>query len=598
MDIFSLFTLLGGLGFFLYGMSLMGSGLKTVAGGRLESILEKLSSTPLRGMLLGTVVTAIIQSSSATTVMVVGFVNSGIMKLSQAIGVIMGANIGTTATGWLLSLAGLEGTSVWVNLMKPTTFAPVLVLVGAAMNMFAKDRKKRSYGSILLGFGTLMCGMSMMSGAASPLADQPEFIAVLTLFENPLFGVLAGTVMTAVIQSASASIGILQALAITGTITYGAAIPLVLGMCIGACAPVLLSSIGANKNGKRTALIYLLFNAIGTIVFMVLFYPLDAIFQFRFLDQTATIFGVAVVNTVFNVFATVILLPLVGRLERLTCVLVRDDHVPQADAANGESLLDERFLASPGFALEQCKNVVSQMADMVVFNVSAAIGMIEHFDPEIEKAVVQNEDRADKYEDILGTYLVKLSARSLTEAQSREITRLLHSIGDLERISDHSLNVLELAREIHEKEITFSPGAVRELETLISAVIEILQLSAEAFQHDDVATASRVEPLEEVIDMLCDELKARHVVRLQQGVCTTKIGFVFNDLIANFERVADHCSNIAVYLIRLKEKGKDYDVHRYLKGIKTPENADLNRMFDEYRQRYYGELAGEERVKV
>lgn len=598
MSILNVINLLGGLAFFLYGMSLMGSGLKKTAGGRLEEILARLSSTPLRGVLLGTAVTAIIQSSSATTVMVVGFVNSGIMQLRQAIGIIMGANIGTTATGWILSLAGINGDNIWITLLKPTTFSPIIALFGTILIVFIHDNRKKSLGSILLGFAILMYGMSAMSSAASPLAESEAFVSILTMFADyPALGVLAGALITALIQSSSASVGILQALALTGAVTYSTAIPLILGMDIGACVPVLLSAIGANKNGKRTALIYLYFNLIGSILFMIVFYTSNAIYGaatsgsgFPFVSSLANASGIAVVNTVFKLFAAAVLLPFVNKLEKLAIMSVPDDKKaavhPREDVSE---LLDERFLNSPGYALAQCKNVVNQMAELDVYNINAAISLLDEFDEEAGESITLNEDIVDEYEDKLGTYLIKVSSLSLTDAESRDVSKLLHSIGDFERISDHSINLYETAQEISQKEISFSSDARRELDIMSDAVSEILRVSVQSFQRDDSALASSVEPLEEVINLLCEELKTRHIERLRNGICTIETGFVFNDIISNYERVADHCSNIAVCVIRLKDEM--YDTHEYLRDIKTSDTGDYKEMYEDYKAKYYDRLA-------
>lgn len=588
MDIiFNLFTLAGGLGFFLYGMSLMGTGLKKTAGGKLESLLEKLSSTPLKGMLLGTFVTAVIQSSSATTVMVVGFVNSGLMKLSQAIGVVMGANIGTTATGWILSLAGISSDNFFIKLLKPTSFAPLIVLAGAVMMMFCKSSKKISIGSIILGFGTLMVGMTTMSEAVSPLASSEAFINIMTLFKNPLLCLLAGILLTAVIQSSSASIGILQALALTGVITYGMSVPLILGMDIGACAPVLISGIGATKNGKRTSLIYLCFNLIGSVLFMTVFYCLNAFVEFPILSEAATPAGIAVFNTIFKVAVTAVLLPFVKLLEKLTRFLIKDS---KEDVRKNEisELLDDRFLQSPGFALEQSRTVVSHMADISQENILMALSLLGTYDDTVAEKLTVNEDMVDDIEDKMGTYLLKLSSHNLSESESREVSKLLHSIGDFERISDHALNLLGNASEIREKHLSFSAEAQTELHIIQSAITEILGMTVISFKNNDLETAARVEPLEQIIDLVCDELKNRHISRLQHGKCTIEQGFVFNDIIANYERISDHCSNIAVGVIRLQSEL--YDTHEYLKKIKSGEESAFNNEYEADKEKYYSAL--------
>ncbi len=582
MDIKDLIELLGGLGLFLYGMTLMGTGLKAVAGGKLQMILEKLSSTPLKGLLLGTAVTAIIQSSSATAVMVVGFVNSGIMKLSQAIGVIMGANIGTTATGWILTLAGVEGA------IKPTDLAPIIVLITAMVMMFAKDVMKKQIASILFGLSVLMWGMSFMSGASDKLMEIPEFTSIITLFSNPFFGILIGTVITAIIQSSSASVGILQVLSATGVLSYTTCIPIIIGVNIGACVPVLLSSIGANKNGKRTALIYLIFNVLGSIIFMACLYGVDAFVHFTFLQETATAtsMGIAVINTVFKVVSAAALMPFTRRLEHLVRWMVKDssgskDLKGQRDIAE---ILDERFFTNPGYAVQQCKNVVDRMAELANKNIAAAIKQLYAFDPQAGKEIIANEELTDEYEDKLGTYLVKLSSQTLTDSDSKVVSKLLHSIGDFERLSDHALNIYKAAEEIHSKKINFSEDADRELVTINKAVGEILEITVQAFKEDSSELAARVEPLEQVIDIICGGLKSRHIDRLQKGICTIETGFVFNDLINDYERISDHCSNIAVCIIRLADK--DYNVHEYLNSIKNHGNQEFDLMFNDYKAKY------------
>ena len=585
MELKNLIELLGGLGLFLYGMSLMGTGLKAVAGGKLQMILEKLSSTPFRGLLLGTVVTAIIQSSSATTVMVVGFVNSGIMKLSQAIGVIMGANIGTTATGWVLTLAGIEGD----NVIKPTSLAPIIVLIAAVVIMFAKNVKRKQIASIVLGFSVLMWGMSFMSEAAKPLSQMSQFTSVLTLFSNPFFGVLIGAVVTAVIQSSSATVGILQALSVTGTLTYATCIPIIIGMDIGACVPVLLSSIGANKNGKRTALVYLLFNLIGSIVFMVALYGVNALVNFSFMASTAnaTSTGIAVVNTVFKVFAAALLLPLTKKLEKLVKWIVKDTAGAHKGQRDITELLDERFFTNPGYAVQQCKNVVDKMAELAQENISSALEQLDSFNAQAGKELLEKEELTDEYEDKLGTYLVKLSSLTLTDQANREVSKLLHSIGDFERLSDHALNLYRAAEEIHNKKIDFSKDADDEIDNINRAIREILDITVQAFKNDDPILAAKVEPLEQVIDIICSDLKAHHIERLQKGVCTIETGFVFNDLINNYERISDHCSNVAVCIIRLKDK--DYNIHEYLNQIKNHGSEEFDAMFEGYKAKYLAE---------
>lgn len=589
MTVFDVISLLGGLAFFLYGMSLMGSGLKKMAGGRMEEILEKLSSSPVRGLLLGTVVTALIQSSSATTVMVVGFVNSGIMQLRQAIGVIIGANIGTTATGWILTLSGVSGDSLLLSLLKPTTFSPILALIGTIFICFIKNPRKKHLGSILLGFAILMYGMSAMSSAADPLAKSQGFVSVITTFSKyPVLGMLVGAALTALIQSVSAGVGILQALSLTGGITYATALPLILGMSIGACVPVLLSSIGANKNGRRAALVYLYFNVIGVALFLAIFYTSNAFLHFDFVTAAATSVGIAICNTAFKLFSAIVEIPFTRGLEKLTVLTVPDANDNTQKPEEVSELLDERFLSSPGYALAQCKNVVNQMAELDMFNISTAITLIDEYDEESGESITLNEDIIDQYEDKLGGYLLKLSSCSLTDIQSGNVSKLLHSISDFERISDHSVNLLAAAKELYDKEISFSGDAVDELEVISSAIEEILRNAITSFQRDDIQLAATVEPLEEVIDLLCTTLRENHIERLRAGECTIENGFIFNDIISNYERIADHCSNIAVCVIRMKDEASDF--HEYLRDLKSSDNSEYKELYNEYVGKYYDAL--------
>ncbi len=579
MDIFSVLSLLGGLALFLYGMNVMGAGLEKISGGKLESILQKMTNNPLKGVLLGAGVTAIIQSSSATTVIVVGFVNSGIMKLSQAIGIIMGANIGTTVTAWILSLSQIEGESFFLNLLKPDSFSPILALIGVALIMFSKDGRKKDIGGIFAGFAVLMFGMSAMSDAVKPLADVPEFANILLMFSNPVLGILAGAVLTAIIQSSSASVGILQALTITNGITYGSAIPIILGQNIGTCATALISCIGARKNAKRAALVHLYFNIIGSIVFLTVFYGANAIFKFSFIDQSIDAANVAVIHTAFNVFSTVILLPFNKGLEKLAKLTIREK-----DSEQTGPVLEERFLNTPAFAIEQCKNETVKMAVLARDTLIDAISVIGAYD--VKKAVMieENEKMIDLYEDKLGTYLVKVSSRSMTEEDSREASKLLHSIGDFERIGDHAVNILRVAKEMRDKNVHFSDQASTEICVMTNAVTEILNLTVEAFEANDLSLAAKIEPLEQVIDGLKAEIKMRHVARLKDGTCTIELGFILSDLITNYERVSDHCSNIAVCLIQIKNSA--LDTHGYLDEIRSADNVEFNNYFKEYKEKY------------
>lgn len=583
MDIFDVLTMLGGLALFLYGMHTMGEGLTKVSGGKLERILEKLTSNPIKAVLLGAMVTAVIQSSSATTVMVVGFVNSGIMKLNQAIGIIMGANIGTTITAWILSLSGIESDSLFMQFLKPSNFAPVLALVGIVFIMFLNSQKKKDIGMILIGFAVLMFGMDTMSGAVKPLADVPEFTGVLTMFSNPVLGMLAGAFLTAVIQSSSASVGILQALCATGSITYGTAFPIILGQNIGTCVTALISSIGASKNARRAALVHLYFNIIGTTVFMILFYSIHAVVTFDFFGDVAGPAGIAVIHTVFNVFATLILLPFARGLEKLAYITIREDEDEKEKKEMG-SLLDERFLEQPAFAMERCRQVAAAMAELSQKALTEAISLITRYDEKKAKAVYRMEDEVDHYEDLLGSYLVKLSSRNLTEKDSRSLSTILHCIGDFERISDHAINIEEAARKLYEQKLKFSEKAVGEVQVFTRAVTDILNLSIRAFEEEDEELANDIEPLEEVVDRLNKKMKKRHVKRLQNGKCSIETGLILSDLATNFERVADHCSNIGVCVIQIKEDV--FDTHEYLDTLDKGEDTYFNQKYKEYKNIY------------
>ena len=576
MSVLDILTMIGGLALFLYGMEVMGNGLSKASGGRMERILEKMTGNVLKSVLLGAGVTAVIQSSSATTVMVVGFVNSGIMKLSQAVGVIMGANIGTTVTSWLLSLTGIQGDNLILTLMKPSSFSPVLAVIGVAFLMFSKNEKKKDVGTILVGFSVLMFGMETMSDAVKPLADVPEFTNILLMFKNPLLGMLAGMILTAVIQSSSASVGILQSLCVTGAVSYGAAIPIIMGQNIGTCVTALLSSIGASRNARRTAFVHLYFNIIGTALFMIVFYSLNFVLKFGFVDEIANPAGIAVIHSIFNVLATLVLLPFHGVLEKLAIATVRDTEEEAGYAAEEEEqadallLLDERFIEKPGLAMENCREVAVRMAEISKKALFTAMELLLDYDEKKAEHVLKLEDEVDRYEDKMGTYLIRLSSRNLSEKDSKMLSMLLHCIGDLERISDHAVNIMESAQEMASKNITFSDKGEAELEVYSRAVHDIIDMSIEAFANDDAAMARQVEPLEEVIDQLNDELKRRHVERLRSGECSMEMGFVLSDITINYERVADHCSNIAVCLLRIHENA--FDVHQYLDELK--ENKD------------------------
>ncbi|MBS7225699.1 MAG: Na/Pi cotransporter family protein [Clostridiaceae bacterium] len=580
MNIFDVLSLFGGLALFLFGMSVMGDGLEKSAGSKLKTILERLTSSPLKGFVLGLAVTAVIQSSSATTVMVVGFVNSGIMSLRQAIGIIMGANVGTTVTSWILSLSGIQGDSFFVKMLKPSSFSPILAVLGIVLYMFVKSSKKKDIGSILLGFAVLMFGMDTMSSAVAPLKDVPEFTNILLLFSNPILGVLAGAVLTAIIQSSSASVGILQALSATGQITFGSAIPIILGQNIGTCATAMLSSVGTNKNARRTAVVHLYFNIIGTLVFLTGFYALKTIFDFQFVNDSINQVGIAVVHTVFNLTCTAVMLPFAGVLERLACATIKDEE----NAEDEFQLLDERLMVTPPVAIEQCRKLTIKMAEKSERAMDQALSLVRNFDPEVYNTVRETESRIDVYEDRLGTYLVKLSAHSLSQADSREVSRLLHTIGDFERISDHAVDIAKAAEEMHNKEIHFSDDAQGEIDVISSAVRRVLHMSIESFTSGDVNLAFQVEPLEQVVDHLRSVMKNRHVARLQEGSCTIELGFIFSDLLTSFERVSDHCSNIAACMIELQHGS--YDTHEYLNSIKNGQNSEFVEIYNDFLKEY------------
>lgn len=587
MDIFSVLSMIGGLAMFLYGMETMGDGLAKTAGGKLEQILEKLTSTPIKGVLLGAAVTAVIQSSSATTVMVVGFVNSGIMKLSQAVGIIMGANVGTTVTSWIVSLAGIESNNILLQFLKPTSFCPILALIGIIFIMFTKDEKKHDIGGILLGFAVLMFGMDTMSNAVKPLADVPEFTGILTMFSNPLLGMLAGAILTAVIQSSSASVGILQALCATGSVTFGTALPIIMGQNIGTCITALISAIGAKKNAKRAAFVHLYFNIIGTVLFMIVFYTLNAFLHFAFLGQATNAAGVAVIHSVFNVIATVCLLPFHRLLEKLATITVRgnDEDEEEMEGLPTElALLDERFLEKPAFAVGHCVTVARKMAELTEESLVLATNLLDHYDKKTAKRVAVLESQIDTFEDMLGTYMIKLSSKPLSVADNQTITTILHCSGNFERISDHAMNICETAQEMHKKELVFSEKASAELQTYTQALRKIVSMTMQAFNTDDYDLAKHVEPLEDVIDGINSKAKKHHIKRLQKGKCTIALSVPFEDLLTNFERVSDHCSNVAVCMIQTKDDV--YDTHEYLDTLKENNTPEFRAMYKEYKEKY------------
>lgn len=586
MDLKDVFSLITGLALFLFGMNAMGDGLKRVAGNKLETLLWKLSSTPAKGVVLGTGVTAVIQSSSATSCMVVGFVNSGMMKLKQAIGIIMGANIGTTATAWILSLSSVESGSDgpwWTQLLSTTFISAVFALIGVLFMMLAKKATLKHTGDIMLGFAVLMSGMKMMSGAMDGLGENPMFEEMMSSFDNPLLGILAGTIITAILQSASASIGILQSLAITGAVSNATALYLTIGMCIGASMPVLLSAIGATLNGKRASIIYLIFNTIGAIILTPICFGLDTAFSFPFMQYSADAVSISIINTAFNAATTVLLLPFVAQFEKLVCWFIKD-----TGSGNKEydilDRLDERFLTNSALAIEQSRDVLVEMAQKSQRNLFRAIALLKEYNEKEYDVVLEKEEVIDKFEDRLGTYLVKITGLDLNHQQTREVSKFLHTIGDFERIADHSVNIAYVAKEINEKQLSFSHEANRELATLANAVEEIVNLSITCFLDPGNPLVFRVEPLEEMIDFLCDELKLRHINRVQNGNCTLGQGFVFSDLVTNYERIADHCSNIAVALIELNQDAMD--IHAYLHEVKENKNQEFTRLYDEYKVKY------------
>ncbi len=568
MDIFDFLTMVGGLALFLYGMRVLGDGLKKASGGKMEHILEKLTSNKLMAVLLGAGVTAVIQSSSATTVMVVGFVNSGIMKLAQATGVILGANVGTTVTAWILSLTEVDGTSFLLRFLKPTSFSPILAIVGVILISTGKKNRQKDIGTIMVGFAVLMTGMNTMSSAVTPLASEPGFIRFLLAFSNPVLGMLVGIALTAFIQSSSASIGILQALSVTGAVSYSTAIPIILGANVGACATALISSVGAGRNGRRAALIHLYFNIIKTVTFMVVFYAVDAVMEFAFMGRPASALGIAVIHTTFNVASVVLIFPFSSVLEKLVTFTIpiseEEEKARECDKKEIQ-LLDARFLSTPSFALEVCKNVAAEMVDISREALFLAIQMLDKYDEDSANKVIELENVVDHYDDEIGSYLVKLSSRHLTERDSQQLSVLLHSIGDFERISDHAINIMESAKEMNEKQLSFSRKAQEELSIYTGAIRDIVNTAVKVFREEDLKLAEMIEPMEEVIDFLSIEVKKRHMKRLRKGKCTIEMGFVLSDITTNYERVSDHCSNIALSLLQMNEE--NFETHEYQENI-------------------------------
>ncbi len=578
MDIFNVLSMIGGLCLFLFGMNLMGQALERRAGGKMHSVLTKMTTNKFAGFLTGCGVTAVIQSSSATTVMVVGFVNSGLMALKQAVNVIMGANVGTTVTGWILSLGGISGDSMWVRLLKPSSFTPVLALIGIILYMFTKKHTKKDTGMILLGFTTLMFGMETMTTAVSGLADVPEFQQLFLMFKNPVLGLLAGALLTAIIQSSSASVGILQALAMTGQVSYGAAIPIIMGDAIGTCVTAMLSSVGAKKEAKRAAVVHLLFNIIGATVWLGIYSIIKAVLAPAILDSSATLVGIAVVNTAFKVLSTVLLLPMSSLLEKLAIKIV-----PDAKYEEKTVKLDTRLLATPPLALGQARSVTVEMAEKAVSALKNAIGTFTEYSKEKAEQIRTDEDLCDELEDTLGTYLIKLSAEQLGQKESEEATALLKVLGDFERISDHAVNILESAEELRDKNLTFTEEAIKEYDVISSAVIEVLESAVKAFRENDSAAATKVEPLEQVIDALKEQLRTNHILRMQDGKCTAQVGFVWADILTNLERVSDHCSNIAGCVIDTAKH--NLNVHELLRATRHG-NEEYDEMFREYSEKY------------
>lgn len=583
MGITNILSLLSGVALFLFGMSQMGDGLKKAAGEKLELILYKLTSTPLKGVLLGTAVTAIIQSSSATSVMVVGFVNAGMMKVAQAIGIIMGANIGTSVTGWILCLSYIDGSSGVAQILSTATISAVVAIVGILFKMVAKKVSMKNVGDIMLGFSILMVGMQMMSGAMSPLKSDPDFIELLTMFSNPFVGIIVGILFTAVLQSASASIGILQALSVMGGMTFASAFPITMGIGVGAAVPVLLSSIGTNKNGKRTALIYLLNDLFGMVFWSIAFYSVNAFVHFDFLDMVMSPVSIAILNSVFRVATVVILFPFIKWIEKLVFLLVKDAPEELEDFADFD-LLEERFLAYPALAIGQSHTAMNGMAKKARKNVIRAINLLSEFSENKYQKVQEKENLIDKYEDQLGTYLMQLTGREMTEPQAQQVSILLHSVSDFERLGDHAVNIAETANELHEKKVSFSEEANKELKVLENAVREIIQITVTSFERHDNQLAIQVEPLRELIIALCDELKSRHVARLRKGMCEWKQGFPFNNLLTDFERIAAHCSNIALAMIEAETAS--FDMHKYEKSIREKSNAEYVRLYESFEDKY------------
>lgn len=579
MDIFNVLSLIGGLALFLFGMNYMGTSLERLGGGKFESILEKMTNNPIKGVLLGAGVTAVVQSSSAVTVMAVGFVNSNIMSLSQVTGIIMGANIGTTITSWILSLTGIDSDNIFISLLKPSSFTPILAIIGIMITMISKNEKKKNIGSILLGFSVLMYGMDAMSAAVAPLKDVPEFTQILTMFKNPILGVLAGAILTAIIQSSSASVGILQALSMTGSISVAAAFPIILGQNIGTCVTALISSIGTNKNAKRTGVIHLVFNVVGVALAMILFYGANAIIGLGFLDEAVNGVTIAIIHTVFNIFSTVVLFPFAKQLEKLACLIV-----PEKSNDSSSTLIEERFIMSPSYALDKVKEKCNEMGSLAQGNVELCFDVLKDYSKDTAKQIKTNETKLDNFEDELETYLVKISAMDLSIDDSVKLSKLTHAIGNFERIGDYGVNILKTKTRMNEGNIEFSEEAINGLTVMGNAVSEIITNSVTAFANDDIELARTVEPLEQVINNIKVELRAMHSKRLENDICSFEKGMLFFDIINSFERIADHCSNLAVCVIELSQRS--YQTHSYLKEVKSQNNKTFSKAFEEYLDKY------------
>lgn len=579
MSILNIFTLLGGLALFLFGMSTMSNGLEKTAGGKLEKILRKMTDKPIKALILGAGITATIQSSSAVTVMLVGLVNSGIMQLGQAIGVIMGSNIGTTVTAWLLSLAGIESDNIFVSLLKPSSFSPIVAFIGILLIMVAKKQKLKDIGSICMGFAVLMFGMEFMSDSMSPLAEMEEFRNLMVMFNNPLLGLAVGVIMTAIIQSSSATVGILQALSLTGALSYNMAIPIIMGQNIGTCITAVISSIGVSKNAKRVSVVHVYFNLIGTAILLSAFYGANAVFDFAFADSSIDPAGIAVVHSIFNIVTTVVLFPFSKQLEKLAVKTVKDKN-----EKTEETFIDDRLLGTPALAVSECRNYTVEMGKKAIETLLDSVSLVSEFDSKLAESVVENEGILDNYEDKLGTFLVKVSAQELTNEDSNTVSTLLHAIGDFERIGDHAVNIMKTAKEINEKGISFSDEAKKELAVAENAIREILEITRIAFSENKPEIALEVEPLEQVIDGLLKKIKSRHISRLTDGNCTIELGFILSDLITNYERVSDHCSNIAVCVIRISDSM--FDIHQYLNDYKTTDNPEFREAYKSYKAKY------------